>query len=453
MQRNFRKVIAFALSSVMILASPISILAEEPRQAAVSGLGQMEGIIKPDIYQVILPSDVNGIFDFVLDPQKLIEETNAEIYGGKTYEKGATVFFHRSDGQTADEYSSFSDHVTISNRSTMPVDVLINVDISPQSLGSITMTNDREFTNDSDTSLYMALTDGENTVPVGTEGSYIQTTIPAASEDAFEYSYDQERGEYSYGLKEDLSGVQFPEYSFQLTGAVNEKGDWSTVSNVALLVNVTWEVTPSQSIDSGEPKNSVQKEASERDLVFNQSLEIDPFEKKAQEEEKVQNSTPFLNKEATPSEKNNPDPDMELNSDTALDKDAGLDIDSVSDTSNSLDENMDSDTNTESEADIAPKIEEISYTLKPGKPISIDVNLGSGSKAATKIVSVKWKETDNELLEAENETAAVRYEEGKLVFSENWVNECLADVSGQPAVLVVAFDDAEKTEKEIVLNL
>lgn len=258
MRRKMKKVIAFALASAMVIGSSGAISANEPEQDAASGVGQMEGIIKPDIYQVILPTDVNKVFDFVMDPQKLIEETNAAAYGGKTYEKGATVFFHRSDGQTEDEYSSASDHITIVNRSTMPVDVLVNVDISPESLGGITMTDDKEFADDSDTSLYMALTDGEHTVPVEAEGSYIQATIPAAPEDAFEYIYDQESGEYSYGLKDDLSGVQFPEYSFQLTGAVNEKGDWSTVEDAELLVNVTWEVTPGKSLDSDEPENSVQ---------------------------------------------------------------------------------------------------------------------------------------------------------------------------------------------------
>ena len=41
------------------------------------------------------------------------------------------------------------------------------------------------------------------------------------------------------------------------------------------------------------------------------------------------------------------------------------------------------------------------YTLKTGKPLSIDVDLGSGSAAATKIVSVRWKDTDDELLGTE----------------------------------------------------
>lgn len=452
MRLNLRNVIAFALSSAMIVGSPIFILAEEPEQSTASGVVQMEGIIKPDVYQVILPTDVNGVFDFVMDPQRLIGETNAAIYGDKTYEKGATVFFHRSDGQTADEYSSSSDHVTIINRSTIPVDVLVNVDISLDSLGNITMAKDRGFVNDTSASLYMALTDGEHTVPIGKEGSYIQTTIPAAPKNAFEYNYDPECGEYGYRLKDDLSGVQFPEYSFQLTGAANEKGDWSTVKNVALLVNVAWEVRPGQSLDPGELKNTVQNETLKQDLIFSQTMETVPVEKEAQKDENIQDTVLHLNKEDTLREKNNSDKDMDLNSDTALDKEVGLDINSVSGIDNILDENRASDVNTESEECAAPNIVKTSYTLEAGKPLSIDVDLGSGSAVATKVVSVRWKEADDELLGTEDEADTVRYKEGKLLFSEDWVNECLIDISKEPAILVVTFDDAEETEKEIELN-
>lgn len=448
MRRNLKNMIAFAIFSVLVIGSPISILAEEPGQADASGAGQMEASIKPDVYQVILPTDANGIFDFVLDPQKLIEETNAAAYGGKSYEKGATVFFHRSDGQTADEYSSSSDHVTIINRSTVPVDVLIKVDISPESLGGITMTDDREFTYDTGTSLYMALTDGEHTVPIGTEKAYIQATIPAAPEDAFEYSYDQESGEYNYGLRNDLGNVSFPEYSFQLIGTANEKGDWSTVKNVALLVNVTWEVMPGQSLDSDKPKNTVSNETLEGDSIFSQTLETDPVEKEALEDENIQNSTSYLNREPALAERNNLDTDRDLNNSTSMDKEAGADIDSVSGIKETLDENKDSDVNPEFGEGTAPNIAKTSYTLKTGKPLSIDVDLGSGSAAATKIVSVRWKDTDDELLGTEGEADAVRYKEGQLLLGEGWVNECLSDLSMQPAVLVVVFNDVGKTEED-----
>ncbi len=452
MQRDFRKVIVLALSSVMAIGSSISISAEEPGQTNISGAGQMEGLIKPDVYQVVLPTDVDGIFDFVLDPQKLIEETNAAAYGGKTFEKGATVFFHRSDGQTAEEYSSSSDHVTIINRSTVPVDVEVDISISPDSLGSITMTEDRGFINDTNTSLYMALTDGERTVPVKMEGSSIHTTIPAAPEAAFEYSYDQERGEYSYGLKEDLNGISIPEYSFQLTGAVNEKGDWSTVGDVALLVNVTWNVTSAQGLDFGEENNVDQNADSESSPVLSEIQKTAPMEN-MKEEDTGGNSSPLLDRASAPSDKNHLDiKDVISDRDAVLENDVESDSESTIDRKKNSEGNLSSGENMELGEDRMPDLVKNSYTLKAGKPVSIDVDLGSGSSAATKVISVRWKGTDKELLGMENDMEAVRYKEEKLLLSEEWVNKCFADTVKLPAVLVVTFDDAGETEKEIVLN-
>ncbi len=292
MKRNFRKCAALALSLTLAMCAPISAVADEMGQdgfaatdeagrAGSAGIGQMAKVKKQDVYQVLLPTDVNGIFDFMIDPQKLIEETNAAAYGGKSFEKGATVFFHRMDGRSAEEYTSSSDQVTIINRSTVPVDIMVNVSISPESLGGITMTGDRTFAGDTGASLYMALTDGENTVPVGTGDSWIRTTIPAAPEEAFEYIYDQERGEYNRGLKQDLNGIQFPEYSFQLVGAANEKGDWASLGKASPLVNVTWKVTPGQSLNSGGEAGGDEAMDPEQSSILTQILETEPVDKES----------------------------------------------------------------------------------------------------------------------------------------------------------------------------
>ncbi len=314
MKRNYRKCAALALSLTLAMCAPISAAADESgqtdpavadksgqigsaaadgtAQAGSAGSGQRAGINKQDVYQVLLPTDVNGVFDFMIDPQKLIEETNAAAYGGKSFEKGATVFFHRMDGRSAEEYSSSSDQMTITNRSTVPVEIMVDVSVSPDSLGGITMTGDRTFAGDTGASLYMALTDGENTVPVGTGDSWIRTTIPAAPEEAFEYSYDQERGEYNRGLKQDLNGIQFPEYSFRLVGAANEKGDWAALGKAAPRINVTWKVTPGQSLNSGGEKDADETMDVERSDILTQILETEPVDRESADGNAAQGSGP-----------------------------------------------------------------------------------------------------------------------------------------------------------------
>lgn len=247
MKRCFRRLMMF-LSICAMLHLSISSRAEEPLQASTTGNGQIEGIVQPYVYQVVLPTYVDGCFDFIMDPQRLIEETNGAAYNGSSFEKGATVFFKRTDGRAEEDYSSSSDHMVVMNRSNVPIEVSVSVSISKESLGGISMTGDRTFAADTGASLYMALTDGENTVPVEESGACIQVTLPAAPEEAFEYVYDQESGNYAYGLKEDLSGIPFPEYSFWLTGAVNESEDWALIGKASLQISTTWKVVPGEKI-------------------------------------------------------------------------------------------------------------------------------------------------------------------------------------------------------------
>ena len=62
-------------------------------------------------------------FDFILDPQRLITETDGAKYGSSTFETGATLFFENVDGDY--DFSSRSDMLTITNKGTVPVEVTV----------------------------------------------------------------------------------------------------------------------------------------------------------------------------------------------------------------------------------------------------------------------------------------------------------------------------------------
>ena len=66
------------------------------------------------------------------------------------------------------------------------------------------MTEDPDFTNEENPSLYLALKDGERTVPIDSEGN----------------------ARIEIGMEGALEGEDNT-YSFQLTGAVNSNADWS----------------------------------------------------------------------------------------------------------------------------------------------------------------------------------------------------------------------------------
>lgn len=258
MKLFLRKAKAFFLSASLTIVFLTAIFIEVQGAESAIGIGKIEGSVDKDIFQVVLPVNTSGVFDFIIDPQGLAHKTNGVAYGGKKFEDNATLYFFRSDGETEYDYCSTSDAITIVNNSSIPVEVVLTACMEPSSQTGIKMTEDKEFVGDTDTSLYLALTDGVNTAAVkDEEGASIYATIPAAPEEAFEYVYDSDRGEYIYKLKEDLSGIVFPEYSFRLTGASNEKGDWSATMGVAPKVRVKWTVMPCGNVaDSGEGGNS-----------------------------------------------------------------------------------------------------------------------------------------------------------------------------------------------------
>ncbi len=200
---------------------------------------EAEGGNGGEVYQTVLPADTEHVFDFIMDPQKLISRTNAAAYGNCTFEEGATLFFRRSDGECEEDYRSSSDALVISNRGTADVDIVLTAGISSDSMGGITLTDDRDFTEDTGASLYLALTDGEHTALIdGEEGASLHAVLKGRSE---------ENGEEC-------------SYRFWLTGAVNENGDWSEVKDAVPKVTVTWSVTKKETAPVNQEEKTDQKE-------------------------------------------------------------------------------------------------------------------------------------------------------------------------------------------------
>lgn len=246
MKKNIKCYVVLILTVTMVMIFSIPSTADSLGQGSEVGIGEIEGSVKTDIYQVVLPTNTAGVFDFILDPQGLINKTNGAAYGEKKFEADSTVFFERTDDETELNYSNKSDFVTITNKSSIAVDISLHVSVKHSSIKGIVLTEDKEFTDDTDASIYLAIIDGENEVPIGKEGVTIDVTVDAAPEMAYEYIYDAESNEYDYKLNNDLSGIVFDQYSFQLTGAANGKGDWGELLDEKPEVTVAWEITPSK---------------------------------------------------------------------------------------------------------------------------------------------------------------------------------------------------------------
>ncbi len=266
MRSNFQRVAALGLSFVIALGPLMTVYAtesevmEQPETEMEADKGEIGEITK-----VILPTSEVDFFDFILDPQELIYKTNAAAYGGKKFEEGATLFFQRFDGKAEEDYTSDSDAVLIANKGNGPVDVEVNASITVTEAAGLAMTDDREFTDDTRASLYLALTDGETTVPITLEeGASICVELLAAAE----------------GTSED--GI----YSFWLTGAANKNGDWYGLKDMGIEVTVTWKVTAVEEPMQKDEKIKEEEEADSSTIVPADDKKATPSEADASDVDK-----------------------------------------------------------------------------------------------------------------------------------------------------------------------
>lgn len=236
--RNYKKILAAGLAVSMVMGSSVVAFAAE---GSGSGSGSLDVVEKSDVFDVVLPTDSGTTFDYILDPTGVIKATEAEKYGGATFADGATVFFANAattEGGSV-TYSATSDAIKAVNKSTMDVDITVKASVADVS--GITMASSGTFdADDTSAGLYLALKDSDTNnsdTAVTADGVELTSTI-AALDDAYETKYVD--GKYVKQLKADATG--FEEYSFQLTGTCNPKGEWAGLTEEPPVVSVVWSI-------------------------------------------------------------------------------------------------------------------------------------------------------------------------------------------------------------------
>lgn len=244
-------------------AAAVALLFCSVRTFAIESVALPLEVIREDVVSLELPTideDETSVFDFILDPQKLLYATGAARLGGGTVEEEATLFFQNKEGQY--DFSKYSDQLTVTNRSTVPVRLTISAYITD--LGELKVVGSDDFTDSEDCSIYMAVVDNQgNVLPLSAEGEVsITLEMRAVPENAYVYRFSEDL--QTYQLEVDLGEIDFDRYSFGLTGACNPNADWRNVS-VHPMVTVTWRVEPMVAEQEGLP-------AEKRSIVQNEDV-------------------------------------------------------------------------------------------------------------------------------------------------------------------------------------
>lgn len=223
----------FAVSSIY----PIKAFATECITLPVQVMGE-------DVVSISLPvvsESETSVFDFILDPQGLLYETDAVRYGGGRVEEGATLLFHNKEGEY--DFSGRSDWMTVTNRSTVPVRVTVTAQVTD--FGDVRLAESDDFGESTEPEVYLAIEDDQgNILPLSAdEPATINLEMASAPENTYVFRLDEENHTYEYGMGMDPDLVDFDTYSFGLVGACNANAEWQNIS-VHPAITVTWYVEP-----------------------------------------------------------------------------------------------------------------------------------------------------------------------------------------------------------------
>lgn len=246
------KLAALAMAGAMAIAPlPVSaaeVDSEDAAQGTTTGTGDVEGIVNKDVFKVELPTIAAGdtTFNFILDPQGLIKDTDGAAHTGATFDENAKgLYFANPQSDSTVKYMASSPALTAKNKGTLDVDVTLSAAANALSdTGySIGLAPDDTFAGDKATNVYLALVSGDQTVALTDEGATITDTLDAAPADAYEVTYDTTDSKYKYGLTTAAQAADyagFDSLNFNMTGACNTAADWAAAEAAAPTVDVAW---------------------------------------------------------------------------------------------------------------------------------------------------------------------------------------------------------------------
>lgn len=167
---------------------------------------------------VDIPSMGNGertVFDFILDPERLLYDTGAIRYGGGRVEEGATLLFGNTSGEY--DFSRYSDFLSVRNCGIEPLIVTISAQLT--GFGNLQIAETADFQDSEVCSIYLAIIDYQGREqPLSADGEACLV----------------------WEMKPD-SGLD--SYSFGLTGACNPNACWQDYAETP-VVTVTWQAEP-----------------------------------------------------------------------------------------------------------------------------------------------------------------------------------------------------------------
>lgn len=257
MSRKYRSILASILTAAIVLGSATAVNAA---QGSGQGNGSLDIVKYPDVFQVVLPTNVGGRFNYILDPTGILATNGADKYASSSFVAGKTMYFRHEPAAGSDIaiYDNISDPVTAYNKSNIDVEIRIQAKLNTPkgiTLASASVAGDTSTVP----KMYLALTEGTKPIAITAQGIVATASIPSAK-DHYETIYDSRSATYKNVLNasasnasEEQYGTYFKSYSFMLTGDCNPSGDWAGLKDGLPAVSLVWAIDMKEGAAVGMP--------------------------------------------------------------------------------------------------------------------------------------------------------------------------------------------------------
>lgn len=232
---KMKKVIAIALAATMAMGSTLMVSATELGSGGTTGKGENEGHVDKELINVVLPTVPTGDgspFEYITDPERLIQETNGARYEDYTFPDPTSdtgVYFRKGEN----EFANTSETLKVINKSSCDMAITLSAK-AVASAGDKDLVLAEDENVDGTKPLYLALKVGTTTTQaISATATPVTKTISGTLAN-FETKYTGSA--YEFVTREDAS--QWKALEFSLTGKVHN----GTVAadTTAPTIEVTW---------------------------------------------------------------------------------------------------------------------------------------------------------------------------------------------------------------------
>lgn len=247
MKKGFKKAIASMLAVTMVLGSSIMSFAGEAEPAegvsnntTLTASGNFEGHVNKSVVNVQLPTVSADNYNFIIDPELLINATNHEKYPNATFTGTTGVYFPTSvaaDGKVAYTDTSVAGQVT--NKSSVSVNVTMSIKLTNLN-DSITMVSEDAVNTGTGANLWLAVVDGDGNKDTVEDTTASLTANILGAEGNYKVSYNAVQDKYQYVIDPEKNNP-WGTATLSLTGKCNTGGDWSASGlSEESVIEVTW---------------------------------------------------------------------------------------------------------------------------------------------------------------------------------------------------------------------